>query len=143
MARFLAIYLCVLLGFTHADAGWLKYRNTGFAATPAVGRNKANRRHSRHRVNQRSRRTASRSKSRSFRPMANRPPASDWDTVMRRNSPSKSDGESQGEMMPEEYRQWMKNLSNSELDLYLKFRITDAIPFAEVEAEAKRRGIRD
>jgi hypothetical protein len=61
---------------------------------------------------------------------------------MRRNSPSKSEGESQGEMMPEEYRQWMKNLSNEQLDLYLKFRITDAIPFAEVEAEAKRRGIR-
>jgi hypothetical protein len=26
--------------------------------------------------------------------------------------------------------------------LYLKFRVTDAIPFAEVEAEAKRRKIR-
>ena len=62
---------------------------------------------------------------------------------MRRNLPSKTDGESQGEMMPAEYRQWMKNLSNAELDLYLKFRITDAIPFAKVEAEAKRRGIRD
>ena len=45
-------------------------------------------------------------------------------------------------MLPEEYRQWMKNLNDQELDLYLKFRITDAVPFAEVEAEAKRRKIR-
>lgn len=143
MSRILAIYLCVLLLSAPVEAGWLKYTNKGFAATPAVGRNKTNRRHSGHRVNRPSRQRRKASKSRSFRPMANRPPASDWDTVMRRNSPSKTDGESQGEMLPEEYRQWMKNLSNSELDLYLKFRITDAIPFAEVEAEAKRRGIRD
>lgn len=142
MSRLIAIYLCVLMLFTHAEAGWLKYRNKGFAATPAVGRKAVKRPRSRRTAKHHSRRTASRSKSRSFHPTANRPPASDWDAVMRRNSPSKNEGESQGEMLPEEFRQWMKNLSNEQLDLYLKFRITDAIPFAEVEAEAKRRGIR-
>lgn len=142
MARILAICLCVLMLSAPMDAGWLKYRNKGFAATPAVGRNKTNRRHSRHRVNRRSGQGRNRSKSRSFRRSANRPLASDWDTVMRRNSPSPFEGESQGEMLPAEFRQWMKNLSDAELDLYLKFRITDAIPFAKVEAEAKRRGIR-
>lgn len=57
---------------------------------------------------------------------------------MRRNTPETDEAR----MMPEEYRQWMRNLNDQELDLYLKFRVTDAIPFAEVEAEAKRRGIR-
>ena len=57
---------------------------------------------------------------------------------MRRNTPATDEAR----MLPEEYRQWMKNLNDQELDLYLKFRVTDAIPFAEVEAEAKRRKIR-
>jgi hypothetical protein len=64
--------------------------------------------------------------------------AQDWDAVMRRNTPAADEAR----MMPEEYRQWMRNLTDQELDLYLKFRVTDAIPFAEVEAEAKRRKIR-
>lgn len=142
MARFLAICLCVLALSASADAGFVKYANKGAYGGFALGRERAKNQHSRHRVNRHSRRTASRAKLRSFRPTANRPLASNWDTVMRRNLPSKNEGESQGEMMPEEFRQWMKNLSNEQLDLYLKFRITDAIPFAEVEAEAKRRGIR-
>ena len=61
----------------------------------------------------------------------------DWDSVMRENQPR-----TDAQMMPEEYGQWLKNLSNQELDLYLKFRLTDAIPFTIVEAEAKKRGIR-
>ena len=142
MARFLAIYLCVLLGFTHADAGWLKYRNTGLAATPAVRRESARNHRGRHRVNRSFHHAKKRRKTQTIRRREKQPNAASWDDVIRRNSPSKSDGESQGEMMPEEYRQWMKNLSNSELDLYLKFRITDAIPFAKVEAEARQRGIR-
>ena len=78
-----------------------------------------------------------RAKPRRARTLA-RPVSQDWDAVMRRNAPA----EDEARMMPEEYRQWMKNLNDQELDLYLKFRVTDAIPFAEVEAEAKKRKIR-
>ena len=63
-------------------------------------------------------------------------PAADWDAVMRRNA------EPGPSMAAEEYPQWFKNLSDAELDLYLKFRLTDAIPLAAVEAEARRRGVR-
>ena len=69
--------------------------------------------------------------------MASRACSQDWDSVMRENQPR-----TDAQMMPEEYGQWLKNLSNQELDLYLKFRLTDAIPFTIVEAEAKKRGIR-
>lgn len=146
MTRIAAIFLCVLINFTYAESKFLKVGNKdGYGGFALVQMN-AKKHRSRGSVKRRSRRSAKRSKSRAFRPAINRNSASDWDSVMRRNSPLKSQGElpseSQGEMMPEEYRQWMKNLSNSELDLYLKFRITDAIPFGEVEAEAKRRGIR-
>jgi len=142
MARFLAIYLCVLLGFTSADAEFVKYgKNSGYG-TFALVQIKAKKQRSRRSAKRHSGQRRNRSKSRSFRHSANRPLASDWDAVIRRNSLSKTEGESQGEMLPEEYRQWMRNLNDQELDLYLKFRVTDAIPFAEVEAEAKRRKVR-
>ncbi len=146
MTRIAAIFLCVLINFTYAESKFLKIENKGAYGGFALVQMNAKKHRSRGSVKRYSRSSAKRLKSRPSRSSAKQSKTPSWDDVMRRNSPLKIQGElpseSQGEMMPEEFRQWMKNLSDAELDLYLKFRITDAIPFAEVEAEAKRRGIR-
>ena len=120
MIRFAILILSLALLAPIAEARYTIARTSASAAS---------KRHSRKKI----RRTGPRR----ARTLA-RPVAQDWDSVMRRNTPETDEAR----MMPEEYRQWMKNLNDQELDLYLKFRITDAVPFAEVEAEAKRRKIR-
>ena len=56
--------------------------------------------------------------------------------MMRRNTPA----DDEARMLPERVLAMDENLNDQGFDLYLKFRVTDAIPFAEVE-KAKRRGI--
>lgn len=120
MIRFAILILSLALLAPIAEARYTSTRTSASAAS---------KRHSRKKIR--------RAKPRRARTLA-RPVGQDWDAVMRRNTSA----EDEARMMPEEYRQWMRNLTNQELDLYLKFRVTDAIPFAEVEKEAKLRGIR-
>mgnify|MGYP000875059500 FL=1 len=120
MIRFAILILSLALLAPIAEARYTIARTSASAASKRHARNKIRR-----------------TKPRRARTLA-RPVAQDWDSVMRRNTPETDEAR----MMPEEYRQWMRNLNDAELDLYLKFRVTDAIPFAEVEAEAKRRKIR-
>lgn len=120
MIRFAILILSLALLAPFAEARYTTTRTSTSAAS---------KRHNRKKIR--------RAKPRRARTLA-RPVSQDWDSVMRRNTPETDEAR----MLPEEYRQWMKNLSDQELDLYLKFRVTDAIPFAEVEAEAKRRKIR-
>lgn len=125
MRKLLALLICVLLLSVSAEARYVRsFGSTAIAAKKAKGKSKRHRSRARKRTGK--------------RPQSRRLPASDWDAVMRRNAePPKPN-----EMLPEEYSQWFKNLSDDDLDRYLKFRVTDAIPLAVVEAEAKRRGIR-
>lgn len=116
MKQILLLTLCAFLLCPDAEARYIK-------AEPSVVKAKAKRK-SKHR----------RARKRAVRKRVSL--AADWDAVMRRNA------EPGPSMMAEEYPQWFKNLSDQELDLYLKFRLTDAIPLAAVEAEARRRGVR-
>ena len=120
MIRFAILVLSLALLAPFAEARYTTTRTSASAAS---------KRHARKKIR--------RTRPRRARTLA-RPVAQDWDSIMRRNTPA----EDEARMLPEEYRQWMRNLTDQELDLYLKFRVTDAIPFAEVEAEAKKRKIR-
>lgn len=47
-----------------------------------------------------------------------------------------------GRMLPVDYKTMLPTFSNQELDQFLAFQLLSAMPIEEVEAEARRRGIR-
>lgn len=124
MRKVLLLLVCVLLLSVQAEARYLRhFSHTAITSKKAKGKGKSKR--GRKRAGKR------------IQPRGQS--AADWDDVMRRNT---SPALPAAEMLPEEYSQWLKNLNDQELDLYLRFRLTDAVPLSEIEAEAKRRGIR-